>query len=252
LLFHENLQTLVLHQATLPGIPAELLSLDYFTSCLDDLRTHVLDADAGAEEIHEAKLVVLGNGRIGKTQICRRLRGLPYDEKVPSSHGITVTSDLCAGEADGQVLNIWDFGGQDIYHGAHTLFMKTNAVFLIAWHPEFEDTGEKRVDGLQFRNYPLSYWLEYVRTLGRRDCPVVVVQARCERPEQEVRRLPVGDEFLQFPSSQALLVQRQDQARPRRAGRRVARRDPLPERARRHRHHRHRTGPSAAATRVVA
>ena len=51
-----------------------------------------------------------------------------------------------------------------------------------------------------FRNYPLPYWLEYVRTLGRKDCPVVVVQTRCDRPQQEVRRLPADDACLQFPS----------------------------------------------------
>ena len=152
------------------------------------------------EEVREAKLVVLGNGRVGKTQICRRLRGLPYDEQVPSTHGITVTAKTWAGSADDEVLNVWDFGGQDIYHGAHTLFMKTSAVFLIVWHPDFETAGEQTIDGMLFRNYPLPYWLEYVRTLGRKDCPVVVVQARCDRPEQEVRRLPADDAFLKFPS----------------------------------------------------
>ena len=152
------------------------------------------------EEVREAKLVVLGNGRVGKTQVCRRLRGLPYDEQVPSTHGITVTAETWAGSTGDEVLNVWDFGGQDIYHGAHTLFMKTSAVFLIVWHPDFETAGEQSIDGMLFRNYPLPYWLEYVRTLGRKDCPVVVVQARCDRPEQEVRRLPADDAFLKFPS----------------------------------------------------
>ncbi|MDH4155456.1 MAG: TIR domain-containing protein [Nitrospira sp.] len=78
--------------------------------------------------------------------------------------------------------------------------MKTSAVFLIVWHPDFETTGEYSVDGIWFRNYPLPYWLEYVRTLGRKDCPVIVVQARCDRPEQEVRRLPADDAALTFPS----------------------------------------------------
>ena len=30
----------------------------------------------------DVKLMVLGNGRVGKTQICRRLRGEDYDDKV--------------------------------------------------------------------------------------------------------------------------------------------------------------------------
>ena len=209
-LFQENLSDLVMYEATIPGFPAELLSVNEYSSCLEELRNHLIDQDSGVEEVREAKLVVLGNGRVGKTQICRRLRGLPYDEQVPSTHGITVTAKTWAGSADDEVLNVWDFGGQDIYHGAHTLFMKTSAVFLIVWHPDFETAGEQSIDGMLFRNYPLPYWLEYVRTLGRKDCPVVVVQARCDRPEQEVRRLPARRCFPQVPVAQALLVQRKD------------------------------------------
>jgi internalin A len=199
LVFMESLETLYLFHTAVPGIPAEVLSDSDYDSCLDRLRDHLRDAQAGVEEVRETKLVVLGNGRVGKTQISRRLRGLGYDEAVPSTHGITVTSGRWAGSSDDEALNVWDFGGQDIYHGAHTLFMKTSAVFMIAWHPEFETAGEQTVDGMTFRNYPLPYWLEYVRTLGRKDCPVIVVQTRCDRPEQEVRRLPVDDRFLRSP-----------------------------------------------------
>jgi len=196
----DTLVSLVLHETTIPGIPAEVLSPSLYSSCLDELRSHLTDLEAGSEEVTEAKLVVLGNGRVGKTQLCRRLRGLPYDETVLSTHGITVTAERWSGSTNDEALNIWDFGGQDIYHGAHTLFMETSAVFLIAWHPDFETAGEQDADGMIYRNYPLPYWLEYVRTLGRKDCPVVVVQVRCERPELEVRRLPADDEFLKFPS----------------------------------------------------
>ncbi len=200
LLFQENLQELFLYEVTIPGIPAEVLSADSSSNCLDDLRAHVVDTESGTEEVREAKLMVLGNGRVGKTQLCRGLRGLPYDETVLSTHGITVTAEPWAGVSEQDVLNIWDFGGQDIYHGAHTLFMKTSAVFLIVWHPDFETTGEPSADGLLFRNYPLTYWLEYVRTLGHKNCPVIAVQTRCDRPEQQVPRLPVDDAFLTFPS----------------------------------------------------
>ncbi len=119
---------------------------------------------------------------------------------MPSTHGINVTAGCWSGSTEDEALNIWDFGEQDIYHGAHTLFMKTSAVFLIVWHPDFETAGEQTVDGMVFRNYPLPYWVEYVRTLGRKDCPVVVVQTRCDRPQQEVRRLPADDGCLRFPS----------------------------------------------------
>lgn len=110
-----------------------MLSNDAHRSCLPQLRAHLTDLEVGAEEVGEAKLLVLGNGRVGKTQVCRRLRGLQYEENADSTHGITVTSCPWTGAGDDQPLNIWDFGGPDIYHGAHALFMKTRAVFLVAW-----------------------------------------------------------------------------------------------------------------------
>ena len=36
--------------------------------------------------------MILGNGRVGKTQICRRLRGERFDEALPSTHGIQLSS----------------------------------------------------------------------------------------------------------------------------------------------------------------
>ncbi|MBI5817569.1 MAG: TIR domain-containing protein [Verrucomicrobia bacterium] len=200
LIFGETLEILSLYKTTLSTIPAEVLSEGEWSNCMLRLRAHLNDLEVGAETVREAKLVALGNGRVGKTQICRRLRGLPYDETILSTHGITVTSEPWEGsKKKSELLNIWDFGGQDIYHGAHTLFMETRSIFLIAWHPEFEEAREYEHEGLVFRNYPLSYWLEYVRTLGGPDSPVIVVQTQCDRPEEEVQQLPVEQAYLKFP-----------------------------------------------------
>lgn len=197
LVFSKALDELNLHDTTIPGIPPEVLSEKEYGDCLPTLRAHLIDLAAGCAEIRQTKLVVLGNGRVGKTQLCRHLRGLAFDESIPSTHGITVTSERWAN--GNETLNIWDFGGQDIYHGAHTLFMQTRAIFVIVWHPDFERSAEETADGVVFRNYPLSYWLEYVRTLGRSNSPVIVVQSRCERPEEFVRKLPAEEALLDLP-----------------------------------------------------
>jgi internalin A len=189
LLFKPTLEHVSLDH--LPGAPAEVLSHLFASNCLERLRAHVRDLEAGSRPLRHAKVFVLGNGRVGKTQLCRRLLGLPFDEDVPSTHGITVTSTPWVGSQDR--LNLWDFGGQDIYHGTHALFMRTRAIFIVVWDSESERTAEHEHEGLAFRNHPLSYWLDYVRTLGGANSPVMVVQTRCDRPEQEVKRLPVTD-----------------------------------------------------------
>jgi internalin A len=117
--------------------------------------------------------MVLGNGRIGKTQICRRLRQDGFDETVASTHGVLVTSAALkpSKNAVASRLQIWDFGGQDIYHGTHALFLRSRAIFMLVWIPETENADEYRHDGITFRNQPLPYWVEYVRQFGGTKSP---------------------------------------------------------------------------------
>ncbi|MFN9645566.1 MAG: leucine-rich repeat domain-containing protein, partial [Cyanobacteriota bacterium] len=181
LLFSESLQRLDLSEATIPCIPEEAFSADQHGNCLTSLQAHILDLEVEAIPINKVKILVLGNGGVGKTQLCRHLAGEPFDPAVPSTHGITVRS--IATESDGEATYVlWDFGGQDIYHSAHTLFMRTAAVFVVLWTPEQEAlVGSDDNDPLH-RRHPLPYWLDYVRTLGRPDSPVLVVQSQCDTP----------------------------------------------------------------------
>jgi internalin A len=195
--FKPSMEILVLHQAQVPGIPSEVLSQTGDENCLSSLRAHLRDLDAGAETMSDIKLMVLGNGAIGKTQICRRLRGDDYDERVESTHGILVTSAPLPWSTDGRArLQIWDFGGQDIYHGTHALFMRSRAAFLLVWIPEAENAAEYAHDGITFRNQPLAYWLDYVGYFSGAQSPVLIVQTRCDRPEDEAVRPPLSDTAL--------------------------------------------------------
>jgi internalin A len=143
----------------------------------------------------DIKLLLLGNGRVGKTQIARWLSGKCFDPAWNSTHGIQIGSALLPGDSPAR-LQIWDFGGQDIYHGTHALFLRSPAVLMPVW-----DEGTERLDtyehgGLSFRNHPLGYWTDIVRHQGHADSPVLIVQSKCDRPEQEVMPFSIGDEVL--------------------------------------------------------
>jgi internalin A len=181
--FKPSLKELHLYQSRLPHVPSEVLSQEPYDNCLEALRAHLDDLRAGREAVSDVKLMVLGNGLIGKTQICRRLCGEAYDASVASTHGILVRSaPLRRSQDPGGRLQIWDFGGQDIYHGTHALFMRSRAVFMLVWIPQAEDTREYEHGGIAFRNWPLVYWLDYIRQFGGPNSPVIVVQTRCDRP----------------------------------------------------------------------
>jgi internalin A len=56
-------------------------------------------------------------------------------------------------------LKIWDFGGQEIYHGTHALFLKSRAIFSLVWTSKSETEQFHTHGGFTFRNEPLAYWL---------------------------------------------------------------------------------------------
>ncbi len=189
-----SLQDLMLHGSGIADLPAELLGEEVLTNCLPGIRAHFAALGQGVALDREIKLIVLGNGRVGKTSLCRRLIENQFDPNEGSTHGVKFwTWKLKDAEGDEQriLVNVWDFGGQDIYYGTHAMFLRGRAVFLIAWDEETESTSEFRDEtgGFTHRNYPLQYWLDYVNHVSP-GSPVVVVQTKCAKAKQHRARKP--------------------------------------------------------------
>jgi internalin A len=183
-----SLEHLSLYQSTIPGIPQEVLSNSPYQDCLPQLRAHLADLEQGAAAAHDVKLIIVGNGRVGKTQIARRLRGLPPEPHPDSTHGISISSlELPSNQVDqpNTRVNLWDFGGQDIYHGTHALFMRTNAIFLLVWTNTSELSTEHVFRGMTFRNFQIRYWLEHIGHLAGFQQPVLILQNQCDTPQDE-------------------------------------------------------------------
>ncbi len=196
-----SLKTVYLTGTHIPGVPTDLFVPAESYERNDHLaaiRAHFRDLDQGASTLTDAKLIVLGNGRAGKTQLVRRLRGEDFQQDSDSTHGIKITSaqlPSANGESSTR-LHIWDFGGQDIYHGTHALFVRTHAIFLLLWAKGTENATEYEHHGIRLRNYPLQYWVEYIRHLGDRNGPVLIVQNQCDEPGDEIRRFPIAPKSL--------------------------------------------------------
>jgi internalin A len=190
----DTLGALYLHNSAFDDLPKELCGKDY-DNVLRRVQAHFADLEQGAREDVELKLFVLGNGGVGKTQLCRRLRGEPFDPSIPSTHGVQLGQVLVPREEGSSAVQLccWDFGGQDIYHGTHALFLQSQAVFVILWTPDHED-GETSEGGIPIRNRPLTYWLDYIRGLAGTDSPVLVVQGHCDSAKHRQKiEIPAED-----------------------------------------------------------
>ncbi|HEY1187586.1 MAG TPA: COR domain-containing protein [Gemmata sp.] len=87
--------------------------------------------------LNEAKLVLVGEGEVGKSCLLGALRGDPWDGNRSSTHGIEIKPVPVTDPDTGITitLNAWDFGGQRVYRPTHQLFFSAPAVYLVVWKP---------------------------------------------------------------------------------------------------------------------
>ena len=176
----------------------EFLSLNHFLTAPPEIftnrpeqnvivafRSWLTDGLRGTDHEHVVKLLVLGNGGVGKTFLSHALAGRELTD-IQSTHGVQVFRKPMEITPYGEVLlQIWDFGGQEIYHGTHALFAERRAIFLIVWEPEADRFREFEVNGIRLRDYPLSYWADYVRSLQDENSAVLILQSKCDSAAQE-------------------------------------------------------------------
>jgi hypothetical protein len=87
--------------------------------------------------LNEAKLVLIGEGEVGKSCLLAALRGDRWEESRPTTHGIEIKPVMVSDPGSGTeiTLNGWDFGGQRVYRPTHQLFFSAPAVYLVVWKP---------------------------------------------------------------------------------------------------------------------
>ncbi|QSJ20422.1 leucine-rich repeat domain-containing protein [Nostoc sp. UHCC 0702] len=95
---------------------------------------------AKAEEqvtLNEAKLILIGEGEVGKSCLLGALRGDEWVDGRPTTHGIEIKPVIVTDPDSGTeiTLNGWDFGGQRVYRPTHQLFFSAPAVYLVVWKP---------------------------------------------------------------------------------------------------------------------
>ena len=142
------------------------------------------------------KVLVVGDGKAGKSCMVKRLVENEFCGGWDSTHGIAVEQfeDTDNRYGFSYRLNLWDFGGQEIYHHTHRMFLQANATYILLWNEEteYQDTIEQTVGPKKYywENKKVPYWLDYIRYLGQ-NSPVVVAQTCSPR---EDRKKPHPDE----------------------------------------------------------
>lgn len=95
-----------------------------------------LRAKADSITLNEAKLILIGEGEVGKTCLLDALLDTPW-QKHDTTHGIEIKPVQVTEQKSSKeiALNAWDFGGQRVYRPTHQLFFSAPAVYLVVWKP---------------------------------------------------------------------------------------------------------------------
>ena len=200
-----SLRKINISDVSIPGVPEEILN-GMAGPIQAALLAHFRDQErGGSTPLLEIKLMLLGNGRVGKTQIRNRLCDQDFEAKSDSTHGVNLavvplaphseTATFSSGTSFADVdessfkLKIWDFGGQEIYLGTHALFLRSRAIFSVVWAEGMNDGNHLYAD-IESQNFPLEYWVHYVASMGGLSSPLLIIRTRADEHTRDPRSSP--------------------------------------------------------------
>ncbi|WP_298607795.1 COR domain-containing protein, partial [uncultured Thiothrix sp.] len=175
----KKLTELKLYSNLIHHIPSVIFGEDTYDDCCESLINYWQALEQGSTRIQQLKVQLLGNGRVGKTTLAYALEHKKAPpENFASTHGIALKEIPFQLEGQNQpvTLQLWDFGGQEIYHATHRLFLSKDCLYLLLWAEETDESQDEI-------NHPVSYWLELINDLGG-DSPVILVKNQIDRSDK--------------------------------------------------------------------
>lgn len=143
----------------------------------------------GASRQWVSKLLVVGEGGVGKTSLIKALLGQEHNPTEPTTHAIQLSDIFLPHPEQDDVemrLSTWDFGGQEIYHATHQFFLSDRSLFLLLWNAR-----------LGWEQGKLEYWLDIIKSRAPQS-PVLLVATHADA-SQRPADLPLDDLQREYP-----------------------------------------------------
>ena len=191
----------------LKGNPLNPALQSAYDAGLDELKAYLRSLE-NAEPLYEAKLVLVGEGNVGKTTLLKALKGkegAAPQEHEPTTHGVEIDIHalrLPHPAQDGVEiqLNAWDFGGQDVYRVTHQFFFSRRSLYLLVWEPR-NNVQQGRLDE----------WLDMIRLRVGDEACVIIVSTHSQsgghlaRIDKPVFKQQYGDMIVGFHEVDSLV-----------------------------------------------
>lgn len=189
-----NLISLNLRDNPIEAPPLEVLDLDNIGRVnLENIRNYYRQLqEEGVERLYEAKLLIIGEAGAGKTTLAKKIKDpdYPLTSDEASTEGIAVTPWGFSME-NGQPfrVNIWDFGGQEIYHATHQFFLTKRSLYTLVADTRQEDTD-------------FYYWLNIVELFSD-NSPLLIIKNEKQDRQREINERQLRGQFTHFKETLA-------------------------------------------------
>ncbi len=172
-----------LKELELEGNPFEMLPPEIVARGIESVRNFYRELEE-QDYLYEVKLIIVGEGRVGKTCLSKALIFDNYklgDEE--STEGININSWIIPKDDINKInpkiqrdfqINIWDFGGQEIYHSTHQFFLTKRSIYMLVTESRKEDSHDD-----------FFYWLNIIKLLGDKS-PVIMVLNKSDQPTKDL------------------------------------------------------------------
>ncbi|MDJ0899500.1 MAG: COR domain-containing protein [Xenococcus sp. MO_188.B8] len=147
----------------------------------------------GKDYIYEAKLIIVGEAGVGKTTLAKKIKNPDYElqQNEESTEGIDVIKwsfPIPDKEREFKV-NIWDFGGQEIYHATHQFFLTKRSLYTLVADSRKEDTD-------------FYYWLNVVELLSN-NSPLLIIKNEKQDRKREINERALRGQFTNLKETLA-------------------------------------------------
>lgn len=178
------LSALFLHGNPGLGVPDEILgpkSREFFNGKPAKPPREILAYLSGigdARPLNEAKLIMVGQGSVGKSSLVEKLVTGKFKPGKRATEGIKISDWTCQLSAKDRVMvHIWDFGGQEMMHATHQFFLTQRSLYLLVLN--------RRQGGI---DRGADYWFRLIRAFGGKDAPVIVALNKQKSEPFDVNR----------------------------------------------------------------
>ena len=153
------------------GNPLEVPPLEIAHQGIPAIRDYFeeLEKTRERQNLFEAKLLIIGDGEAGKTSFKRKIKDtkskMPEDRDTTRGIDVDTWTFPCHDEQGKDVnfrVNLWDFGGQELYRGTHQMFFSKKSYYVL-----LADTRKQGND--------YSYWLNTVEQLAGEESSVLIL-----------------------------------------------------------------------------